>query len=122
MTRHSLHATTGTASASHRVCILFNTATNPRSPQDSPKVTATSRTWDGTWVRAVGSANGRSGNCSCTLGSGRELGELRSNGGEILLRCKYPHEMRLPGTAAVLALKGSSVSNRQQPSRPIANS
>lgn len=122
MTRHSLHATTSTASASHRLYILFSMATSPHFPRDSPKVTATSRTWDGTWVRAMGSANGTSGNRSCTLGLSRELRQLRGSGGEILLHCKYPHEMRLPGRAAVLALKGSTVSNRQQPSRPIDNS
>lgn len=60
-------------------------------------------------------ANFRLGNRTCNLGPSRELGELRGNRGEILLRCKYSHETRLPGTAAALALKGSSVSNRQQP-------
>lgn len=68
---------------------------NPRSPQDSPTVIATSRTWGGTWVRTMVSAKGKSGNQSCTWGPGRELGELRDNRGEIVHRCKYPNETKL---------------------------
>lgn len=70
----------------------------------------------------VGKSHGRSGNWGCTLGPGRELGELGCNGGRNPAPLQISSQNEAAGRAAVLALKGSSVSNRQQLSRPIANS
>lgn len=51
--RHSLRALTGTARALHRLYILLYMTTNLFSSQEPPRITDTSRTWDGMWVRAT---------------------------------------------------------------------
>lgn len=113
---------TSTDSVSHRLCVLFSMAMNPIFSLGFSQGQCYEQDMGWRLLRAMDSANSRSGNRSCTLGPNRELEELTDNRGEILFCCKYPHKMRQPGRSAVLALKGNSVSNRQQPSQPIANS
>lgn len=91
--RHSLRALTGTARALHRLYILFYMTMNLLSSQEPPRITDTSRTQDGTWARAT--ADQVTGDAPWDLAG--SWGELGCNGGEILLRCKYPHKTKLLG-------------------------
>lgn len=82
MIRHSLH----------RLHNPFSRTTDPESPFSwRPNISATSRAGYRTWYQ-----------CYTTMGSETVQGR------KILLFCKYSHETKLLGRAAVTALTGSS--------------